>query len=255
MLRVGQKRDGLHPSPQVAFAGGRISDLVKRRAFLLLVCTSLGLWARTAAGDVTPRGSYATSVTIETPAFRSIGPQLGLEYNSHGGNGPIGVGWSLRGLSEIRRLSATDGAPQNTASDKFKLDGIELIPCAGAAAGSRIANSPSCKYALPAPLVAYTSWIETFRRIAFEPSPTGNGRWFVWNKDGTKTTYAAARDTFQWNIFEVEDVIGHKVRFTYANLGLGATPDYIDEITYGLTRIKFYWEQRGDVLALRGAWR
>src|SRR5207249_322098 len=98
----------------------------------------------------TPTGSYSTSIPIETPSFQGIAPHLSIEYNSQRDSGILGVGWDLQGLSQVRVSSATGGTPQNTSADIFWLDGIELIPCANAPTGSKIADSPSCKYALPA---------------------------------------------------------------------------------------------------------
>ena len=128
---------------------------------------------------VTPTGSFSTSMPIELPSFHSITPSVSLQYDSQAGNGPIGVGWKLAGFSQIRRASRSGGLPAGAASDLFRLDGNELIPCAGAPAGSPVALSPSCKYALPAPLLAFTSRIETFQRIAFDPTPAAGGQWLV----------------------------------------------------------------------------
>lgn len=227
----------------MTFRWGSLRDIARAFACVALGCS----WAHAAAAAVTPRGSYATSIAIEAPAFHGLAPELSIEYSSQGGNGMLGVGWSLQGLSEIHVTSATGGAPQSNSSDRFRLDGIELIACANAPGGSSIAKSPSCKYALPAPLEGYTGRIETFQRIAFEPSTTG-GRWFVWNKDGTKRTYTRSRDMAQWNISEVLDVHGNRVSYGYTHLGIGASPEYLDEVAYNRTSIKLHWEPRSDVI-------
>ena len=145
--------------------------------------------ATNASALVTPTGAFATSVPIELPSFHGITPSISLQYDSQAGNGPAGIGWSLAGFSQIRRASPSGGLPLGTAGDLFRLDGNDLIPCAGAAAGSPIALSPSCKYSLPAPLVAFTSRVETFQRIAFDPAPAGGGQWLVWERDGTRRRY------------------------------------------------------------------
>src|SRR5262249_2256051 len=146
----------------------------------------------TAAASVTASGAYVTSMPVDVPEYHALQPNLGFEYNSQAGNGLLGMGWQLRGLSEIRATSATGGvATGSMATDKFWLDGNELVRCVNAPTGSRIAESPSCKYAPPAPLAAYTSRIETFRRIAWEPGAAG-GRWLVWEKNGTRIAYQRA---------------------------------------------------------------
>lgn len=219
-----------------------------KNTFHVLACIALGCsWVQGTAAAVTPSGSYATSIAIETPSFHELVPQLSIEYDSNGGNGMLGVGWSLQGLSKIHVTSSTGGTPQNDPSDRFRLDGIELIACANAPVGSSIAKSPSCKYALPAPLVGYTGRTETFKRIAFEPSANG-GRWFVWNRDGSKRTYIQSRDMAQWNIADVIDVHGNRVSYGYIHFGIGASPEYLNEVLYNQTSIKLHWEPRSDVI-------
>jgi hypothetical protein len=56
--------------------------------------------------NVNPDGSFSYSVPIVTPPGTSgMGPNLALSYNSNGGNGFLGVGWSLSGLSTVNRDS------------------------------------------------------------------------------------------------------------------------------------------------------
>ena len=49
-------------------------------------------------------GQAQYTLPIETPkGFPKHLLELALEYNSGSKNGPIGLGWSLKGLSEISR--------------------------------------------------------------------------------------------------------------------------------------------------------
>lgn len=198
--------------------------------------------------DVTPTGAYASSVRINVPSYHSLEPQISLEYDSQSGNGFVGVGWSLRGLSSIRATSSTGGLPQGDQTDKYWLDGNELIPCRGAPAGSPVAASPSCKYPPNTRFfISYTTHAETFKRIGFQPGRSG-GRWHVWEKNGTEKIYAPARDTAQWNISETTDVLGNTVRYSYTDSAIGMSPDYLDSVTYNQTRIQLYWEPRNDAI-------
>jgi RHS repeat-associated protein len=222
-------------------AGVRFPALLT--SFFLLAGAALG------GADVTPTGAYSARIPIELPPFRGLLPALAFEYDSQAGNGFLGVGWRLGGLSVIDARSATGGLPKGDATDRFWIDGVELIRCD--ASNARHAASPSCKYPSPAPLVAYTTRIESFKRIAFEPG-TPAGRWIVWSKDGSTATYRAARDLLQWRIAETVDTLGNRVAYRYANLGLGASPEYPSEIEYGQTRIRFYWEPRMDSMSIAG---
>jgi RHS repeat-associated protein len=89
------------------------------------------------AFDVTDRGSAQYTIPIEVPPGRSIQPELALRYTSSTGNGALGVGWSLDGLSVITRCARTfaqDGYSQpvtNTTSDALCLDGQRLVLVSG----------------------------------------------------------------------------------------------------------------------------
>jgi len=84
--------------------------------------------------DVSPSGAMMHTVPIELyPGLREMQPQLALVYNSQAGNGVMGVGWNISGLSSIIRVNKnlyyndkTDGI-KLTKDDDFMLDGNRLI--------------------------------------------------------------------------------------------------------------------------------
>ncbi|MBA3493607.1 MAG: VCBS repeat-containing protein, partial [Gammaproteobacteria bacterium] len=173
-------------------------------------------------------------------------------YNSQRGNGWLGVGWALSGLSTISRTSASKGAPKYDNTDKYFLDGQELIPCAPGM------QSPSCKYPALPNYTAYTTKIESFLRLAAENSPITGGYsyWYVWNKTGTKMTYEprlfnAAKGIFTWILIRVEDTLGNTVSYKYRNDSNAATMGevFLDTISYNGTVVKFYSELRPDVVS------
>jgi len=54
--------------------------------------------------SVTPSGSASYSIPISVPAGAgNMQPSLSFNYSSQSGNGPLGIGWSLGGLSAISR--------------------------------------------------------------------------------------------------------------------------------------------------------
>ena len=68
--------------------------------------TEEAFYAGTTEGEFQVNGNGGANYTIpiEVPPGRNgIEPQLSLQYNSQQGNGLLGVGWSLTGLSAIAR--------------------------------------------------------------------------------------------------------------------------------------------------------
>ena len=82
----------------------------------------------------TPTGGRTYTVPIDVaPGRNGVQPRLSVFYNSQNGNGQMGKGWSLSGLSSIVRGSRsiyydgkTDGIDLSK-DDAFYLDGVRLI--------------------------------------------------------------------------------------------------------------------------------
>jgi RHS repeat-associated protein len=227
----------------------------------LLVAFLVPLFAVSPAGaqEVGPTGSFQTSYPIEVPSYHGLEPDLGLTYNSSAGNGLVGVGWELSGFSYIQRASPGKGAPNYDESDAFFLDGMELIPC------KEGMQSPSCQHPASSEYRAYATKAESYRRIAFDPDDSG-GWWYVWEKDGTKTTYgpnfkymesaggAVKWRVYNWSVRAIEDTVDNNmVEFTYrgpSNPKSGVQELYPAAIEYigAHTIIRFSYEERPDTI-------
>src|ERR1700675_747706 len=79
--------------------------------------------------NVSSSGSAQYSIPIWAPQGpNGVGPHIALAYNSQLGNGYVGVGWALSGLSSIYRCNKTiaqDGAAAPVAlstSDGYCMD-------------------------------------------------------------------------------------------------------------------------------------
>ena len=88
--------------------------------------------------SVGPTGAANYNVPIDIPPGRNgMKPNLSLVYNSQGGEGLLGPGWALSGLSAITRVPADiyhDGyidVVDFDSNDRFALDGQRLIPIGG----------------------------------------------------------------------------------------------------------------------------
>ena len=209
-------------------------------------------WTTPAQADVDPTGAFETSVPIKLPSFHGLEPRLGLTYSSSGTTGWVGTGWTLSGLSTIRRQSATGGLPHWDAEDGFALDGRDLLACPATNDGSSLARSPSCAHRLP-DLLAFTTQVESYQRIAHKPEPPNiRGRqdtWFVWRTDGVKATYepglATTKGTLEWVLTKVEDLSGNTVTYEWGP-AQGQQVGVLKTIKYGDVEIRFQTEPRPD---------
>lgn len=216
-------------------------------AFSLICCS-------VAQADVGPAGDFQHDVSVQVPAFHGLEPHLALAYSSTAGNGWVGQGWRLAGMSAIRRESSTGrGAARWDGSDTYSLDGVQLIDCRlerPHPVHDPLLMSPSC--ARPAPgLAAYTGSIENGQRVGFDSS--GKGRWTVWRKDGVIETYeagmTAASGTVEWWLTTSRDLSGNIVHYDWTSQ-LNQNVAVLRSIRYSDIEVRFQTEIRPDQIAM-----
>lgn len=189
-------------------------------------------------GDVDPvSGAYGTSLSIEVPPFHGLEPKLGLSYSSGAGNGWLGVGWSLSGLSLIERASPGGGAPRWDGTDIYQLDGTDLIACT-TLGGTHCPERQS------------------FQRVVRVTTNNGDSVcnsncWYVLSGTGITSTYtplyAVGANIYRWALKTVEDPRGNTVTYNYwCDPGQNC---YLDNITYTGAKIIFYRELRPDPMS------
>jgi RHS repeat-associated protein len=204
-------------------------------------------------------------------------PELALHYNSQGGNGLVGVGWSLSaGLSSISPCPLTlarDGRAENAgfgrADSAYCLDGQRLRPVSGGGDGEQ----------------DYRTERDTISRIrAYHTAGSGNppARFEVRTKDGRILTYdavlpayqltgqnpedpsftrSAAKVTVSWALRTIEDRNGNAITIQYETIEREDNQWSVEMfprfITYGPDRsIEFvYDEDRPDTISLFHAGR
>ena len=164
--------------------------------------------------SVTDTGAASYRIEIQTPpGTLGVQPKLSLSYDSHDGNGQLGVGWSLRGLSRIHRCAATlaqdgfiDGVDFDH-NDRLCLDGQRLVPTGETTEGRE-----------------YRTENETFTRIV---AVGGDARtaFRTWTKSGEIREYGFTEDAkieaqgksdvLFWNLNRVQDRMGNYMTFAY----------------------------------------
>lgn len=120
------------------FLAGRAAAGVVSLCLPYAVAWAVEVGGTKGASAVTPAGAASYSIPIAVaPGTNGIEPRLSLEYNSQAGNGPLGLGFSIGGLSTITRCAATldqDGFIDDVdfdTNDRFCLDGQRLIAISG----------------------------------------------------------------------------------------------------------------------------
>lgn len=204
----------------------------------------------------TPEGSFAVSsmggatysVAIAAPqGLPGMQPQIEIAYNSQAGNGLVGLGCNLFGLSVITRGPRSiwyDDVASGTTygrDDAFFLDGQRLIE------QENIAGCDSAVYCLESS--PYTRIVLYGRNASYQ-----NLMWFeVTTPDGTKSKYDIKQTYVKnatvkvntWFISSVTNAVGNSAYYlyTYADNYL-----YPNEISYGQNTIEFTYEARPDTM-------
>ncbi len=184
-------------------------------------------------------GNATYAVPIDVPPGRAgMEPQLAVRYSSAAGNGLLGVGWSLEGLSVIARCSRTfarDGAPEgvhNDATDAYCLDGQRLVPISGS---------------IDDPQREFRTDIDSFAKIvSYGAGGTGPASFKVWTKDGRIMSYGGTKNSRAyfaaqsggvraWALSRIEDRAGNRVDIKYDKPGeFFSTPQMVPErFSYG----------------------
>jgi hypothetical protein len=155
--------------------------------------------------SVTALGQASTGLPITLPpGISGMTPQLGLQYSEGGINGPLGVGWSLQGISMVTRCPSTrpvDGrsaAVEFNERDRLCLDGQRLIRTNSQ--GQPV--SPTQAGDAGGTALEFRTEKDTYSRIRVYPRPglnisDGPGLIKVWTKSGLVYEYGAPADVPQ----------------------------------------------------------
>ena len=207
--------------------------------------------------NVSDLGAAVYSIPIMMPpGIGNMTPQIAVTYNNQAGNGLLGWGWNLSGLSSITRTGQTvyhddNQSVVNFTDDRFVLDGKRLMLCSGTYGGNGS--------------VYKTEIDEMSKIVAFTEGYNGPARFVVHKSDGTVWEYGGTTDSrvepqnlnntaLMWHVNKITDPDGNSIIFNYLeNHGTGES--YVESIDYtlndraGLTsmyRVSFIYDDRLD---------
>ena len=199
--------------------------------------------------DVGAMGAAIYTIPLDFPAgINGMQPNLAITYNSQGGNGLMGWGWGLTGLSSIERTGKTlyhDGvmtAADLSNNDRFLLDGQRLV------AVSHFADSTEYRTEHDG-----MSRIRSYIRREYPLLPGSNivlvvSHFKVWRPDGlvmeygaTESSWINAQDSCQqalcWLLDKVTDRNGNSVTYHYYE-DVQKGEFHIDTILYTVNEIQ-----------------
>jgi RHS repeat-associated protein len=213
----------------------------------------------TTPGSFNVSGSGAATYSIPIivpPGTGGMQPSLSIEYNSQSGNGIMGIGWNLAGISTIKRTGSNfyhDGIQKGvdfTSGDNFLLDGQRLI----------LVNSSTREY---------RTENETFSQIFLTNGAYGIDYFTVKTKGGLTIEYGKTGNSkieaqnlpytvLCWLVNKITDSRGNYMTFTYTEDQTNweyriAQIDYTGNAGASLSiynKVVFTYETRADVITL-----
>jgi RHS repeat-associated protein len=207
--------------------------------------------------SVNPAGSAVYDIALAIPpGTAKMAPSLSLHYDSSGGNGILGMGFNLQGLTAITRVSsnyAQNGMIHGvdfTSADRLALNGEQLVSTGGTYGADG---------------TEYRTYIDSQARVISQ-GVQGNGPagFVVQTKGGQTAWYGTTSDSqilaqgtttvAVWALAKIQDQAGNYITYHY-NVDAANGMYYPSEIDYtandaaGLkayNAVKFIYETRPD---------
>jgi hypothetical protein len=207
---------------------------------------------------VNEAGAATYIVPIQVPpGIAGMEPKLALAYNSQAGNGLVGAGWSLAGLSGVARCGRSivqDGANAGVsynANDRYCLDGQRLVLISGT---------------YGADSAEYRTERESFTRIiSYGSAGSGPAYFRAWTKSGQVIEYGNTADSRieaqgksdvrVYAVNKISDTKGNYLTFSYTedNANGDYSPSRIDYTGNAATgvapfaSVQFAYQGRTDI--------
>lgn len=202
--------------------------------------------------NVNETGAATYTLPFDMPeGINGMKPSLGLIYNSQSGNGVVGMGTTISGLSLIYRIPKDifhDGTAKGisySTSDAYAKDGVRLLLKSGTeGSNGAIYNAEGLPYD---DIILKRSGTSQY---FIANLPDGSKAYY-----GTKTTFPVTTDTSSlWYLDKIVDIYGNTITYSYSIIG---NVVYLSKVVYGTnentetnfsTSVVFNYENRSDIV-------
>ena len=187
--------------------------------------------------SVSATGAATYSIPIKIPqGVGGMQPSLAIAYNSQAGNGMVGWGCNLSGMSAITRGPKTmyhDGTAKAltfSADEAYYLDGKRLIYYSG------IIGQEGTVYYLDSDpftkVIVHGTYTVSTANMWFEVQSSTGQTYYYGNAIGARQNYTAGGlpRIYAWYLDYVEDPLGNYMNYTYSTWNYCMYPN---AITYG----------------------
>ena len=216
--------------------------------------TNLAVGTVAGAPSVSSTGAATYTIPIKIgKGTAGMEPSVSVVYNSQSGDGLLGKGWNLAGLSMISRVPRTIYHDGETVGvnldyyDRYSIDGNRLVVQTGQYGA---ANS------------VYATESESFMRVTAKGKQGNGPEWFeVHTKDGLVLEFGRTSDSkltgynnvaIFWRVNKITDSNGNYMVFEYTNGGRDSRVSKIKYTGNSVTNlstyneIQFFYKERQD---------
>ena len=176
--------------------------------------TDLPVGYTAGAVNVSPTGGVSYSIPITLPpGTKGVVPSVSVGYNSQGGNGMMGMGWNISGLSAISRTGTNMYLDGKVSPVKLNYEDFFVLD------GNRLEWDAATN--------SYKTKMETFAKITSFGNSADSPDWFkVESKNGTTYEYGHTVSskfqndesivrTISWQLNKMYDQYGNYVEYIY----------------------------------------
>jgi RHS repeat-associated protein len=221
------------------------------------------------SGSVGADGQYHYTLPLDVPDGRmGMAPKLALNYSSGAGNGPLGVGWSLSGLSaimpcpEIQAIDKQSLPVTMSGNDALCLDGVRLFDTSNGAGTSYQTEVEN--YSQITTFTDTSTWAPVFRvqsqdgltriyKQRGKNKTTGKGLYWLLDTEYDANGNAISYSYYDWTSPQLSNVNASVAvqefaiqKITYTNRMTGGVAD-----TSGMRQVVFSYKSRPDPISMR----